>query len=246
MYHSHQPWISKSLKFCSLHNYSCSVCSDCLKHTKKGASNGPVWTLGKFQLQPLVTWFSPLQDVEKTLFLWRATKTDALLAVKHPLRASEKNPGEGSVIRAGIKGNPGEQTENKSQSSFSLESLFYSLHRVLPKASLAQAWVQLSPGKHLTQKPSTQTRKVLQIFSKIQSEFNNRKHHVNSALADTTHSAYNSAISAHKLPAAHTEIHWGTRRKNRAALFRGKCEIYHMPFIFCFPFSPCFRLTSAN
>lgn len=106
--------------------------------------------------------------------------------------------------------------------------------------------VQLSPGKHLTQKPSTQTRKVLQIFSKIQSEFNNRKHHVNSALADTTHSAYNSAISAHKLPAAHTEIHWGARRKNRAALFRGKCEIYHMPFIFCFPFSPCFRLTSAN
>lgn len=89
----------------------------CLKWASQNTREVPAPTTGYLVL-------SPARCGKNILFLWRAIKTDSLVAVKHLLRASEENPGESSVIRAGLKGNPGEQTENKTQSSFSLESLF--------------------------------------------------------------------------------------------------------------------------
>lgn len=58
----HLPWIFKILKFLNLQlGITVAQCVlTCLKPSKKGASNGPVRIQGKFKLQPLVTWFSPL------------------------------------------------------------------------------------------------------------------------------------------------------------------------------------------
>lgn len=97
----------------------------CLKWASQNTREVPAPATGYLVL-------SSVRCGKNTLCLWRAIKTDALVTVKHLLRALEKNPGGSSVIGAGMKGNPGEQTENKTQSSFSLESLFYSIHHVRP------------------------------------------------------------------------------------------------------------------
>lgn len=191
----------------------------------KGSCSSRHWSLGSLLCKMQKKHSLPVEGYKSRIISGCETSTQSIR--------------ESSVIRAGLKGNPGEQTENKTQSSFSLESLFYSVHPARPEQHCQKpGWpeppAELSPGRHRAQKPSAQTRKAWQIFRKTKSECNNRKHPVNSAIADTTHSAYNSAMSPDKPPASSCPHGDSLRRpQERTALL---CSGESVKFIICLLF----------
>lgn len=185
-------------------------------------------------------------------------KTDALRALKHSGRAvisiRGKTLEEFQLSEPGLKRHQGwrhegtpwtakKQNKILSRCSPGEPCLPWSSSRswtALPKATLAEVstvpWLADTWHKKLQPKPV----KFGKILAKLNHEFNNRKHHVISVIADTTHSAYNTAISQDKLPASNCPHRDSLRcpEESTAFLCAGeKCDIYHMPFFFfAFPF----------
>lgn len=220
-------------------HYSCSVFwlfkalkKRCLKWVRQNTR----------EVQAPATGYLVLSSVrcgKNTLFFWRATKTDALVAVKHPVRASEKTLEKVQSSEQGWR----ETLERKQKTKPKVASPWRAFFTPFIKCGLTStAKSQSGPSlqcnsaladtwhKNLQPKP----RRFGKFLAKLNPSSIIGSNHVNSAIADTTHSAYNSAISADKPPASSCPHGDSLRRpQERTALL---CSGESVKFIICLLF----------